>query len=120
MAKPQAAVRDWQLLSESLRDYSKWLTPKGLMASDLDMVIHVGRGGEDHFLVGEFKAMGQRLPTGQRILLTALQKDQRFEVFTAFGPDKEGMYVLGLDWSGKVDIDGLASLVDTWHKAHKR
>lgn len=58
-----------------LRDYSHWLAehlPGRVSGADIDCVLEQNRTGR--MLVFEFKRVGQQLPTGQRLLLTALAK----------------------------------------------
>lgn len=115
----QEPVRSWEKLEKSLRNYSTWLSPKGIQASDLDFIIHASTPNGDKFLVGEFKEPGQKLPMGQRILLNALRRLPQFTVFQAWGPDKEGNYIVSGDWSGKMDRASLASLVQQWWSQNK-
>lgn len=89
------------------------------MASDVDMLVHASTSSGDRFLVLEFKQAGQPLPMGQKIMLGALAKRPEFTVVVAWGPDEQGLYVLGHAWRGKVDETGLATLVENWWESAK-
>lgn len=58
-----------------MRDYSRWLAdhlPGRVSGADIDLVVEQSRTGR--CLMVEFKRKGQILPTGQRLLLTAMAK----------------------------------------------
>lgn len=110
----EAAFNRWQT---SLSNF-EWLGGAVPGATDLDCLIHAS-AFDDKFLLFEFKNAGERIPVGQRMLLNAVRKCDGWTVVTVHGPDKEGFYVLGMDWHGKVDKDGLLTLVKNWWSSAK-
>lgn len=112
-ATPALSYDEYLRWSKSLRNY-EWLEGTCSGGTDLDLCIHRRTTDGDRFLFFEFKAAGERIPRGQYLLLNALRGLPNSTVAAVYGPDRDGMYVLGGDWSGKVDLQGLRDRVSDW------
>lgn len=118
-AMRQEPIRSYEAWLESFQNFS-WLSDNVPGATDFDMVLHARNGrGDNRFLVFEFKAAGKRLPKGQQLLLSALQ-EEGWVVVVVWGPQRDGTYLLGYDWQGRVTKEELSARVDEWWSQNKK
>lgn len=116
----EVRLRDYEGWKKSLSNFA-WLKDAAPGMSDVDGMIHCrGRDRVNYFLILEFKNKGERLSLGQKILLEAQREQPNTEVVTVYGPDKDGLYLLTMSWTGKVDQEGLRTMVANWWSTHKK